>query len=74
MDMERFQKIIDGQILASICDFLRGRGVNTTEMEQRTLVILNDGLWVSQINSSVGNVAPWSGPQITGKEHRRRSK
>jgi hypothetical protein len=73
MDIERFQKIIDEQLLASIADFLKGKGIDTTELEQRMVVIMNDGLWVSQINSSVGNVAPWSGPQITGKGHGRRS-
>ena len=72
MDIERFQKIIDGHLLGSICDFLKGKGVDTTELEQRIQVIMNDGLWVSQINSSLGNVAPWSGPQITGKSERRR--
>jgi hypothetical protein len=73
MDIEKFQKVIDVQLLSSICDFLRGKGIDTSELDQRTMVILNDGLWVSQINSSVGNVALWSGPQITGKsEHRRR--
>jgi hypothetical protein len=72
MDIERFQKIIDGQILASIGDFLKEKGIDTSELEQRTLVIMNDGLWMSQINSSLGNVAAWSGPQITGKSDRRR--
>jgi hypothetical protein len=33
---------------------------------------MNDGLWMSQINSSLGNVAPWSGPEITAKSDRRR--
>ncbi|MEA2503619.1 MAG: hypothetical protein QOG36_662, partial [Actinomycetota bacterium] len=74
MDIERFQKIIDGHLLVSICEFLKGKGVDTTELEQRVQVIMNDGLWVSQINSSLGNVAPWSGPQITGKSERRRPK
>lgn len=74
MDIERFQKIVDGHLLASICEFLKGKGVDATELEQRMLVITNDGLWVSHINSSVGNVAAWSGPQITGKGERRRHK
>jgi hypothetical protein len=72
MDIERFQKIIDGQLLASIVDFLKGKGIDSSELEQRMLVIMNDGLWVSQINSSLGNVAAWSGPQITSKGDRRR--
>jgi hypothetical protein len=72
MDIERFQKIIDGQLLASIADFLKRKGIDTTELEQRMMVILNDGLWMSQIDSSLGNVAPWSGPEITGKSDRRR--
>jgi hypothetical protein len=72
MDIDRFQRIIDGQLLVSIGDFLKEKGVDTGELEQRKLVIMNDGLWVSQIDSSVGNVAPWSGPEITGKGDRRR--
>ena len=73
MDIERFHKIIDRHILASLAEFLKAQGVDVTELEQRMQVIVNDGIWLSKINSTSGNVAIWAGPEIpTSRKGRRR--
>ena len=74
MDIERFHKIIDRHLLASLSEFLKAQGVDTTELDQRMLVIVNDGIWLSRVTSTAGNVAAWTGPEIpsTRKGGRRR--
>jgi hypothetical protein len=64
MDIERFHKIIDRHLLASLSEFLKSQGVDTTELDQRMQVIVNDGIWLSRINSTAGNVAVWAGPEM----------
>jgi hypothetical protein len=48
MDIERFQKTIDRLLLASMSGYLKAKGVDTKELEQRMSIIVNDGIWVSQ--------------------------
>ena len=63
MDIERFHKIIDRHLLASLSECLKGQDVDTTELEQRMQIIVNDGIWLSRISSTAGNVALCSGPE-----------
>ena len=61
-----------GQI-QHLSEFLKSQGVDTTELDQRMLIIVNDGIWLTRINSTVGNVAAWAGPEIpTSRKGRRR--
>jgi hypothetical protein len=48
MDIERVHKVIDRHLLTTIVRFLHGKGVDTSELEQSTRLIINRGFWVGR--------------------------
>jgi hypothetical protein len=48
MDIERVHKVIDRHLLTTILRFLQGKGVDTTELEQSTRLIINRGFWAGR--------------------------
>src|SRR5207249_5576855 len=59
MDIERFHKIIDRHLLTSIRQFLKGRSVDTSELERSMRFIINQ-VWIgafSGVNLTVGTGA-----------------
>jgi hypothetical protein len=45
MDIERIHKVIDRHLLTSIVRFVQEKGVDTSELEQMTRLIINRGFW-----------------------------
>jgi hypothetical protein len=65
VDIERLQKIIDRHLFASISEFLKEKGVDTSELELNMQFIVNQGLWASGgYGAGAGNVAAGTGAKI----------
>ena len=62
MDVEMLHKIIDRHLLSIIRKYLKGKGVDTSELERSMRVIINKGIWIS--GNQNGNVAQGDNAQI----------
>ena len=63
LDLEMTVKLVERQLLESIARFLRERGIDTSELEERQTAILNYGLIVSGGNVTAESVAVGQGAQ-----------
>jgi hypothetical protein len=51
-DAVKYKRIIERRVVATVLDFLEGRGVDTSEFRQRATAILNQGTIIGSINNS----------------------
>lgn len=57
LDREMYAKIVERQILESIIDFLDSKNVDTTDLKEQRMTILNTGLIVSGGSVNAENIA-----------------
>lgn len=63
LDKEMLHKIIQKQLVDSLADFLDDHGVDTSEIKERTMHILNNGVFVSGGTINAQGLAVGSGAQ-----------
>lgn len=60
LDREMYGKVIEGQLLDAIVDFLDDHDIDTSELKQRGATVLNNGVMVTGGSFSAGSVAAGS--------------